>query len=359
GDEHKQKFLNVYSDMELWNGVAKTGVVEMLAEKGYRDLVLMSDTRDHFVHRLTLTDSTLLTPQQLKGEVKTDPAGHKVCIFNIKESNFLIDLFMRRKDINAYDLKGYQEMLKAEIRENENSPASSPVSPTAPVSITVEPAPAESESSPPESPIEPMAKPTTFTLDAQDSAMVRQFLDRTFPSNLAVSVMEWMCMQNPKAPFPPHRPQCPGQRHPGLGVAQAFFQGILMLATSKRRDGLLTIPEKAHLGFEYQHRGYIFINPAFQGYVLALEHDLKHDLETYGLAAVSWAFERGYVTTKEGIIEMWNPQDMLYPISKRSHTYFQNPEYNRLVQYFRQKFCNRVYIDWVKAKDCLEYALPA
>ncbi|KAJ1564225.1 hypothetical protein HK405_015481 [Cladochytrium tenue] len=131
---------------------------------------------------------------------------------------------------------------------------------------------------------------------------------------LSATVVEWLCMQTPStaaaspvtlARFPPGRPPCPGQRHPGLHVAGAVGHVMIHLAVANGRDTLVNVPEHAHNALMYMAGGYVAASPAFQGYVRAVARDLEDDLRVHGLAAVSWAFRNGHVRDRaSGCVEM-------------------------------------------------------
>src|SRR5689334_1469499 len=55
-----------------------------------------------------------------------------------------------------------------------------------------------------------------------------------------------------------HRAQLPGQRHPGLGVGNNIHDLLVFLSKSKKRDGLLNVPEHFHNGYLYILKGYYF-----------------------------------------------------------------------------------------------------
>jgi len=190
--------LGVYSKEATWKNFQEYGILAQIESKGYHELELNVDTSDNFVHRLTLTDKTISSKSQ--------------------GNNFLMDMYVRRRDFRVTDFKSSVQNI--EFLEATNV----------------------------------MEKKLNFTLH--------------------LSVIEWLCMQNPLKTFDQSRPQLPGQRHPGLGVGKRMADMLIHLAETHDRDGLMNVPEHFHNALIYFVKDYMFVNPAFQGFFLGLIYDL-------------------------------------------------------------------------------------
>jgi len=203
-------------------------------------------------------------------------------------------------------------------------------------------------------------KLTPLLVSKKGASVLIKFLERNINvvPEMKITEIEWVCMQNPRGTFTTKRPQCPGQRFPGLKMGRKISNLMISLAKLKGRDGLCDTPEHFHNAAIYSQKGYMFINPAFHGYFVSLLFDLNKDMREHGLAAVSWAFKLGHVInrrTKKP--EFWHPEEQIYPTSDRLHKYFISDQYLALVEHYRKIHLGRVYIDWNEAKECLAYSI--
>jgi hypothetical protein len=203
-------------------------------------------------------------------------------------------------------------------------------------------------------------KLTPLLVSKKGAMLLIKFLEKNInvTPEMKITEIEWVCMQNPHGTFTTKRPQCPGQRFPGLKMGRKISNLMISLAKLKGRDGLCDTPEHFHNAAIYSQKGYMFINPAFHGYFVSLLYDLNKDMREHGLAAVSWAFKLGHVINKKtGKPEFWHPEEQIYPTSDRLHKYFISDQYLALVEHYRKVHLGRVYIDWNKAKECLAYSI--
>ncbi len=106
-----------------------------------------------------------------------------------------------------------------------------------------------------------------------------------------VLVVEWLCLQNPRAAFTAERPQLPGQRHPGLGIGRVVHNMILLMAQRLNRAGVVNIPRHLHLAVFYERSGYRYLCEAHETEVAAVSRALRG----VSPAVASWAAERGCV----------------------------------------------------------------
>ncbi|KAJ3115778.1 hypothetical protein HDU96_011126 [Phlyctochytrium bullatum] len=378
-------------------------MAEGLEKAGFDNLIFQLDISDPFVHRISLTDLRLLpskyTTKSLPDAPRTVAAtsayrleispptatgGNRTVAllpcphFEVTDSNFLIDIFARRKRVDAHDLKGYQDLVRSSLGEPSDAAGAAAASP-APSALDDATQPRQHR----------------FRLPLSDARRVKRFLETTFPAHCSVTVLEWTCMQNPLVRFvepppgptgaatpepaatasgpairasPAHRFAFPGQRYPGLGVAREFQRCMTKLvrtplppgaqgsADTPPREGLMSVPDHWHLAWMYQATGHKFVNPAFAGYFDALAEDLAGDLQEHGIAAVSWAFHNGHVVDAEGTVEVWQPQDLVYPTAARTETYFGTEAYGEIRREFFARYRGRVRVDWENAREIWRFS---
>ncbi|GBB97979.1 hypothetical protein RclHR1_03110011 [Rhizophagus clarus] len=291
-----QKFLKDYTLEDICNIINKYGIKKELEIKGYKDIIINFDTSDYFVHRLTITDKSLL--------------NFTSAIKNIN-GQFLIDLFIRKKEFIVSDFKTYQVLRRAETFYEE------------------------------------------FEDKHVDAIEVYKFMENQLNDKYSLYLIEWICMQDPHSEFSQSRPQLPGQNYPGLRISRKV--GNMLIDLAHKGDGLSNIPEYFHNAYVYHTQDYIFLNPAFQAYFDCL-YSLKNDLKVHGLSAVSWAFHNGHVKNINGEIEIWKPEEQVYPISSKLSLYFDSHGYKSLYNIFRKRGY-QVSIDWNNAREIWKFSL--
>ena len=99
-----------------------------------------------------------------------------------------------------------------------------------------------------------------------------------------VLMVEWLCMQNPTAPFTPERPPLPDQRYPSLGLSREILELISLIGMQIGKDGIAIHPRFFHAAVIY-HRLFKCYNPVQEGRLTAL----IRDTEEFNLNDVSWA----------------------------------------------------------------------
>ncbi|NOZ14142.1 MAG: hypothetical protein GXO69_10965, partial [Acidobacteria bacterium] len=67
-------------------------------------------------------------------------------------------------------------------------------------------------------------------------------LDEIFP----VLKVEWLCLQNPKASFPPEKPRLPGQNYPGLGLGKDVLSAIVLMALRLKYQAVTNVADHFH-----------------------------------------------------------------------------------------------------------------
>ncbi len=133
------------------------------------------------------------------------------------------------------------------------------------------------------------------------------------PAPLAVVVVEWLLMQNPRARFTKERPRLPGQEYPGTGLGGAVAQLLVLMCRRIGRDGLIVVPARFHLAELYTRAGWLAPGPSadrdFED-VLAAARKLT-------FPARAWATERGFVIDEDGAPFVYHPEERALPVSDR------------------------------------------
>ncbi|CAB4394546.1 unnamed protein product [Rhizophagus irregularis] len=302
-----KKFLEDFTLDDIYHNINKYGIKKELEIKGYKDIVISFDTSDYFVHKLSLTDKSLLnftsTIKSINGQ-------------------FLINLFIRKKKFILSDFKTYQILRRIETF-NENDEEDN------------------------------FIKNIKY-INGFGAMEVYKFMESQLNDKYSLYLIEWICMQDPCSKFSQNRPQFPGQNYPGLRIGRKVNNMLIDLA--HKGDGLSNIPENFHNAYIYHTQDYTFLNPAFQAYFDCLCDSLKNDLKVHGLSAVSWAFHNGHVKNLNGEIEIWKPEEQVYPISSKLSSYFVSHGYKSLYNIFRKRDY-QVSIDWNNAKEIWKFSL--
>lgn len=135
--------------------------------------------------------------------------------------------------------------------------------------------------------------------------------------------IHWLSLQDPARVFTADRPQLPGQRHPGLGLARPVVAMVLGWAREWGKDGVLNLPEYYHNAVFYQPL-FKFLSPVRQGRFLALQRDLAG----LSVAAASTAVAQGRVVEEPwGAPLRWEPGEMVAPLSDAVSAFLDSAEY--------------------------------
>ncbi|KAJ3110172.1 hypothetical protein HK100_003132 [Physocladia obscura] len=401
--------MHEFGPAELGERLEKAGIAGPLrALPGIGRLILQIDTSGDYVHRVTVSATNLLSPpsssDKTDAETNRDEAGFLIVVLGphasggllaVGTDNFLVDLFLRRRFLFFENLKCFQDIssnlpkdpspfeqvsrsishLASSIASSLTPPATHPTTLTAAVTVanlsTIEretPHPAipfrNSNSNNNTKQFQLTSNSETFYQhefsidDGKTAKLLNAFMRASLPEKISATVVEWLALQNPKAEFGGRKKmQLPGQHHPGLGLGRQVTDMLGHMCQEKHRDCLVSSPEYFHNAVMYNLGGWKFLNPAFQGYLEALQDDLKADLEEKGMAAVSWAFMNGHVMSKDGIIEVWQLHEQFLPISSRMIAFSTSHEYTRLVTKFSKRYRGKVHVDWENAKEIEQYVL--
>ncbi len=143
---------------------------------------------------------------------------------------------------------------------------------------------------------------------------------------LPMIFIQWLCLQNPFAPFDTQRPAFPGQRHPGLKIGKDILQIFIAMGERNSYGGLANTPEYLHNSVLYAYK-FHYLNPVTEGKLQAL----MRDLEAYPLSHLSWGrllncvIEEGVGTEFE-----WFHEEQILPLNERLKAHFDSREYKLL-----------------------------
>jgi hypothetical protein len=151
-------------------------------------------------------------------------------------------------------------------------------------------------------------------------------------ARLDLSVVDWLRLQNPAAPFPDARARLPEQEYPGLGCLGQVSRMMGAAAAARHRDALMNAPAHFHNAYLYGVKsGFLFGNPDVEGAFRTLCADVAADIAARGLAAVTNAILYGRLAhAATGLPVKWVPEDQLLPLSARTRAYFEGEPYRRL-----------------------------
>ncbi len=100
-----------------------------------------------------------------------------------------------------------------------------------------------------------------------------------WPHSLAATVLEFLFLQNPLAPFRPGRKQLPGQKYPGLGIAKHVASMIMAAGTAHNRDIVFQTPQYVHNALVYARGGMKFLSPHCQAWFEILCEDMQNEIK--------------------------------------------------------------------------------
>jgi len=140
--------------------------------------------------------------------------------------------------------------------------------------------------------------------------------------------IEWMGMQNPYSQFTRKRPQLPGQKYPGLGLASKAVELLMIMCWRLNLAGLINTPDHYHNAYVYS-RIFFYLNPLYQARLSALVRDLKK----YPLDMIAWAIEWGavYDQVQNKPLE-WFVGKQIVPFNEQLKKLFNSKEYKQYVK---------------------------
>jgi hypothetical protein len=123
------------------------------------------------------------------------------------------------------------------------------------------------------------------------------------PDTYRVLTIDWLSLQNPRAPFSLEKPRLPGQEHPGLGIGWRVMTLLARTVERLELDGFVTVAEYLH-NAELYAREMPHLDPREAGRLSALLRTLRTD-EALNTAQASWAMEWGLVYEDGGDVARW------------------------------------------------------
>ena len=156
---------------------------------------------------------------------------------------------------------------------------------------------------------------------------VRARRDRGTVPGMELLSVEWMLLQNPRASFTLERPPLPGQKYPGLGLAQDIMALMVLACDRLKLDGIVFVPSRFHIVGTL--RGPLrFLDPVDEARLRALRAALAHLPLTEAARRVEAGDVRDLVSGKT--VE-WKPVAMVLPVSERLKRRVLNEDYEQSV----------------------------
>jgi hypothetical protein len=155
---------------------------------------------------------------------------------------------------------------------------------------------------------------------------------------LSLLCVHWLSLQHPAGAFTPERPRLPGQRHPGLGLGKRLYERVHGWAQRWGKDALLNSPEYFHNAVFYAGL-FRFLAVRDQGRFEALRRDLRG----LHVADASRALVEGRVIEEPaGIPFVWEPGEMVAPITPALRAAMETPRYLEAIAHERASVSFRV-----------------
>ena len=160
--------------------------------------------------------------------------------------------------------------------------------------------------------------------------------DRNYP----VLIIEWICLQNPRASFTPDRPPLPGQEHPGLGIGHEALEFMVLMGMRLKKGGIMNHPQFYH-NARFYHEKFRFHNSVREGRLIAMIRDTGD----YNLADAAWAVYHECLLDRRTRRKVaWEGGDQVYPLSNELKAYFRSRRYRDRV--WETVANTRYEIDW-------------
>lgn len=176
-------------------------------------------------------------------------------------------------------------------------------------------------------------------------------VNESSPQKAHLLKIEWLLLQDPAKEFSLRNPQFPGQKYPGLGVAEEIEEMLKIMAKRLRLDGILIHPSHYHIAV-VSKKDFHFLSPQTEGRFLALQETLKN----YELLKASQMVEKKQVQDAHGTPFRWESAAQICPLSEASQYYFSHPEYLRQVTEAKKAVLKKGFHVVVETK---QFSVPA
>ncbi len=133
--------------------------------------------------------------------------------------------------------------------------------------------------------------------------------------------VDWIELQDPRVEFTPARPRLPGQRRPGLGLADETTQILIRGAERLDLDGVVFVPAYYHIAW-MGRRSFVVLDPELRGRFEAF----VEVLDGVPLIAASTRLHDPGWPLVDGETVKWTPTEMLIPISRAAHELLKTPD---------------------------------
>lgn len=127
-----------------------------------------------------------------------------------------------------------------------------------------------------------------------------------------VLFLEWLELTDPRAPFTQGRPALPGQRKPGLGLAEETLQLLVRAAERLELAGMAFVPAHYHVAW-MARASFVVLDPELRGRFRALVRVLSG----VPLAEATRRMASPGVPTEDGEVAKWIPTEMITPFDER------------------------------------------
>jgi acetoin utilization deacetylase AcuC-like enzyme len=134
--------------------------------------------------------------------------------------------------------------------------------------------------------------------------------------------IEWMLLEDPSKTFTLARPQLPGQRHPGLGIARETQELLVQAARRLGLAGLSQNPAHYHNGYGASLDFY-FLDPEIEGRFRAMAEVLGE----LAVADASVLVDQGRLRFSDDTVCAWDPALQVLPLAESVIGYFESDAY--------------------------------
>ena len=299
------KLLGLYDEYAVLKAIQYYGINEAMMNKGIGSLEVKIDLSDTFVHKLSIYGQHVLSADN----VPCEECELAVSGGEGKENMHISDEHMLKHK------KGMSNISLTTIENTTKNEGFSSEEPEKGLLFQLFMRKIQS--------FDTLKQTDINKVYGSDARIVHKVLEWR---DLDLLQIEWLLLQNPWASMESGQ-LFPGQKFPGLGIGPIVLKLFREMTSHQKRDGMVNVPMYFHNGLLFS-RFFMFLNPKFEGIFLTLVADLKDDLRTYGLPAVSNAILQGRLIFKpEAKRVVWVAEEQFFPSSLRMRNYFNSEDY--------------------------------